>query len=208
MLPKSLHTYTVKTPRNPGKVKKKKKHWTLILAAAHHEGDSLEFELNQVNCLQKTNKIFLWKSRTESRVSRTCHLQYLGYKAKLLDVGRNRKTWSTLKRKKKWSVEWISGDDPDVQISRNRKTGGSVKNLFANAGDKGDACLILGWEDPLEEDMATHSSILAWRIPWAEEPVRLQSMGSQRVGHDWAHTSKENMLVMNKPVKWTHHSVS
>ena len=44
----------------------------------------------------------------------------------------------------------------------------------------------LGWEDPLEEEMATHSSILAWRIPWTEEPVRLQSMGSQRVGHDWA----------------------
>ena len=37
----------------------------------------------------------------------------------------------------------------------------------------------LGWEDPLEEEMATHSSILAWRIPWTEEPGRLQSMGSQ-----------------------------
>ena len=42
----------------------------------------------------------------------------------------------------------------------------------------------LGWEDPLEEGMATHSSILAWRIPWAEEPGGLQSMGSQRGGHD------------------------
>ena len=42
----------------------------------------------------------------------------------------------------------------------------------------------LGWEDPLEEVMATHSSILAWRIPWTEEPGRLQSMGSQRVGHN------------------------
>ena len=38
----------------------------------------------------------------------------------------------------------------------------------------------LGWEDPLEKGMATHSSILAWRIPWAEEPGRLQSMGSQK----------------------------
>jgi len=44
----------------------------------------------------------------------------------------------------------------------------------------------LGWEDPLEEEMATHSSILAWRIPWTEEPCGLQSMGSPRVGHDWA----------------------
>ena len=41
----------------------------------------------------------------------------------------------------------------------------------------------LGWEDPLEEGMATRSSILAWRIPWTVEPGRLQSMGSQRVGH-------------------------
>ena len=43
----------------------------------------------------------------------------------------------------------------------------------------------LGQEDPLEKEMATHSSILAWKIPWTEEPGRLQSMGSQRVGHDW-----------------------
>ena len=42
----------------------------------------------------------------------------------------------------------------------------------------------LGWEDPLEESMATHSSILAWRISWAEEPGGLQSMGSQRDGHN------------------------
>ena len=42
----------------------------------------------------------------------------------------------------------------------------------------------LSWEDPLEKEMATHSSTLAWKIPWTEEPGRLQSMGSQRVGHD------------------------
>ena len=42
----------------------------------------------------------------------------------------------------------------------------------------------LGWEDPLEKRIATHSSILAWRIPWTEEPGRLQSMGSQRVRQD------------------------
>ena len=42
----------------------------------------------------------------------------------------------------------------------------------------------LGWEDPLEKEMAAHSSILAWRIPWTEEPGGLQSMGSQRVRHD------------------------
>ena len=43
---------------------------------------------------------------------------------------------------------------------------------------------FLGWKDPLEEGMATHSSILAWRIPWTDEPGRLQSTGSHRDGHD------------------------
>ena len=42
----------------------------------------------------------------------------------------------------------------------------------------------LGWEDPLEKEMATHSSILAWKISWTGEPGGLQSMGSQRIGHD------------------------
>ena len=61
--------------------------------------------------------------------------------------------------------------------------GSMVKNPPANAGDTG---LILGREDPLEEEMATYSSILAWEIPWTEEPGGLQSMGSQRVGHNLA----------------------
>ena len=42
----------------------------------------------------------------------------------------------------------------------------------------------LGWEDPLEKEMAIHSSTISWKIPWTEEPGRLQSMGLQRVGHD------------------------
>ena len=46
----------------------------------------------------------------------------------------------------------------------------------------------LGWEDPLEKGMATHSSILSWRIPWTQEPGGLQSMGSKTVGHNRAHT--------------------
>ena len=57
--------------------------------------------------------------------------------------------------------------------------GSDGKESTCNAGDSG---LIPGWEDPLGKEMATHSSILAWRIPWAEEPDRLQFMGSQRVG--------------------------
>ena len=57
----------------------------------------------------------------------------------------------------------------------------SVKNLPAVQETR---VRSLGWEDPLEKEMATHSSILAWKISWTEEPGGLQSMGSQRVGHD------------------------
>ena len=61
-------------------------------------------------------------------------------------------------------------------------SGGSVvKNLPANAGMQGQSP---GWEDPLEKQTATHSSILVWEIPWREEPGGLQSMGLQRVGHN------------------------
>ena len=59
-----------------------------------------------------------------------------------------------------------------------------VKNPPANAGDVRDTDLIPGLGRSLEEGMATHSGVLAWRIPWTEEPGGLQSMGSQRFGHD------------------------
>ena len=55
------------------------------------------------------------------------------------------------------------------------------KESACSAGDLGSS---LGWEDPLEKEMATHSSILVWKISWTEEPGGLQSMGSQRVRHD------------------------
>ena len=58
-------------------------------------------------------------------------------------------------------------------------SGSMVKNLPASAGDAETWLRSLGWEDPLEEGMATHCSILAWKIPWTEESGR-----SQRVGHD------------------------
>ena len=57
----------------------------------------------------------------------------------------------------------------------------------------------LGQEDPLEKEMATHSSILAWKIPWTEEPDGLQSMGSQRVGHDQA-TKHSTGLIYSKMI--------
>ena len=68
----------------------------------------------------------------------------------------------------------ISGKEPACQCRRRRVMG-----------------LIPSWEDVLEEGITTHSSILAWEIPWTEKPGGLQSMGSQRVGHNWsnlAHT--------------------
>ena len=59
-----------------------------------------------------------------------------------------------------------------------------VNNSPPKAGDTRHTDLIPGGEDPLEEEMAIHSSILPWRLPWTEEPGGLQSMGSQRIRHD------------------------
>ena len=63
----------------------------------------------------------------------------------------------------------------------------SGKKTHLPVQETGDTVWFLCQEDPLEEEMATHSRTLAWKIPWTEEPGRLQSMGSQRAGHDWAH---------------------
>ena len=62
--------------------------------------------------------------------------------------------------------------------------GSAVKNLPAMQEPQEIRVRSLGWEDPLEEGMATHPSILAWRMPWTEEPGGLQSMGLQRVRHN------------------------
>ena len=64
--------------------------------------------------------------------------------------------------------------------------GAVIKNPPASVGDTGDVDWSLGWEDPLEEAVATYPSVLAWKIPWIEEPVRLQSTGLQRVEHSLA----------------------
>ena len=60
----------------------------------------------------------------------------------------------------------------------------------------------LGQEDPLEKEMATHSSTLAWKIPWMEERGRLQSMGSQRVGHDWTTSLSVTIFTKCRPPSW------
>ena len=60
----------------------------------------------------------------------------------------------------------------------------------------------LGWEDPLKEGVATHSSVLAWRIPWTEEPGGLQSMGSQRVRYDLATKQQQAYSITLPPNVW------
>ena len=91
--------------------------------------------------------------------------------------------------------------------------GGSDSN--ESACNVGDQVWSLDWEDLLEKGMATHSSILSWRIPWTEEPGGLQSMGLQRVGQDWAtkthahthththtHTYTQRGVVGREEGKW------
>ena len=73
---------------------------------------------------------------------------------------------------------------PPPHLYKGFPGGASGKNTPLNAGDTRDRFDLWGGEDPLEEGMATHSRILAWRIPWTEEPGGLQSMGSQRVKHN------------------------
>ena len=82
-----------------------------------------------------------------------------------------------------------------------------VNNLPANAGGKGMQVPSMEWEDLLERGMATHYSILAWKMPWKEEPGRLQPTGSKRAGHDWAckhiHFFKHNAHLLKDNVNGT-----
>ena len=79
-----------------------------------------------------------------------------------------------------WNIVVIVSGGQQSSSVKN-KGAQKVKNLLAMQDTWVQS---LGQEDPLEKGMATHSSILAWEIPWTDEPGRLQSMGSQRVGHD------------------------
>ena len=78
-----------------------------------------------------------------------------------------------------WKKDW---SDNHYCVRRASLVAQTLKRLSAIQNTR---VWSLGWEDPLEKEMAAHSSILAWRIPWTAEPSRLLSMGSQRVGHDW-----------------------
>ena len=79
-------------------------------------------------------------------------------------------------------TRWAIGEAP-LPLGRDFPSGSVVKNPPSNTGNVHST---LGWEDPLEKRMATHSSILAWNIPWTEEPSRLHSMGSQWIRYNRA----------------------
>ena len=84
--------------------------------------------------------------------------------------------------------------------------GSAVKNLPAMQEMQQMQVRSLGWEDHLDQEMATHSRILAWRIPWTEEPGGLQSMGTQRVGHHRAintMATNTNVYIVSKSVPYT-----
>ena len=78
----------------------------------------------------------------------------------------------------------------------------TVKNLPAIQELQETWVRSLGQEDPLDKEMATHSGILAWRIPWTEEPGWLQSMGLQRVGHDLAPEQNKGQKLPGFPAVW------
>ena len=78
-----------------------------------------------------------------------------------------------------------------------------VKNPPANIEEQEAQIRSLGQEDPLEKEMETHSSTLVWRIPWTEEPGRVQSMGLQRVGHNNNNTGKMLFKITFRVIwKW------
>ena len=82
----------------------------------------------------------------------------------------------------RWQQEILK---PSAEPSEGFPVGSAGKESSCNAGDTGMHVLSLGWEDPLEYELATHSSTLAWNIPWAVEPGGIQSMGLWGFEHDW-----------------------
>ena len=71
-----------------------------------------------------------------------------------------------------------------------------AKESACNAGDTETGVQFLSQEDALEEGMTTHPSILAWKLPWTEEPGRLQSIASQRVRHDWTRLAHTHIILI------------
>ena len=85
-----------------------------------------------------------------------------------------------------WTVDW---GFPGSSV---------VKNLPAVQETEETWVQTLGWKDPLEEEMATHCSVLAWEIPWTEEPRRLRFIGLQRVGHNWSNLARMHAQIVDR----------
>ena len=164
--------------------------WVREEQIKNSEGTSVFFHMSQWGGkIHSTNAVlYLHSYVTLSRVTLICHRavtsvasdfrshlwRYVVTEVRMCDV------WENL-----WKIG-IIGASLVAQV---------VKNPPANAKDIRDTGLIPGWEDSLEEGMATHSSILAWRIPWTEEPGRLQSMMLQRVGHNWSDLACSTWII-------------
>ena len=82
--------------------------------------------------------------------------------------------------------QWSKTENPEIYIPMVIRTSLVAQTVKRLSTMQETWVWSMGWEDPLEKEMAIHSSTIAWKIPWTEEPGRLQSMGSQRVGHDRA----------------------
>ena len=123
-----------------------------------------------------------WTPQNSPRLRRRKRNQANNDCGRLRRVSYRLETWNWINAYNGWMPRNMGGD-----IDRMGFPGGPVvKNLPAMQEPQEMRVLSLDQKDPLEESMATHSSILAWRIPWTEEPGGLGSIGSQRVGHDWS----------------------
>ena len=137
-----------------------------------------------------------WKKQESSRKTATSALLTMPKPLTVWITTNCEKFWKRWEYQTTWPASW-EGQEATV------RTGHGTTDWFQIGKGVRQASLVaqrlkhlpatretsirsLGWEDPLEKEMATHCSILAWRIPWTKEPGGLQSMGPQKVGHDWA----------------------
>ena len=130
--------------------------------------------------------------------------------SKLQEVVKDRKAWSAavhgVTKSQTRLSDWTTTNQGIASATRTEVWNCSdLSRIWTSMVAQTVKCLPMTWEtqvwslgqeDPLEKETATHSSILAWKIPWTEDPGRLQSMGSQRVGHNWVTSlSKRDMFI-------------
>ena len=125
-----------------------------------------------------------------------------------MDQTLKHKTWYHKTSRRKWRGKKITdaalGSNLGINNKRKKKTTNDTTTSLVAQTVKRLSTMretrvrSLGWEDPLEKEMAIHSSTIAWKIPWTEEPGRLQSMGSQRVAHNWANSRSRSLKSLCK----------